>query len=57
MTLKDPFQPNLSYDYMILSAGQLHQASLWFGQQAAIIWVFTVFSEQARMSRDLQSLN
>lgn len=54
MTLKGLFQPKLSYCYMILSAGQLHLASQWFGQQAAIIWVFP---EQERMSRDLLSLN
>lgn len=57
MTLKGPFHPKLSSDYMILSAGQLHLASQWFGQQAAIIWVFAVFPEQERMSRDLLSLS
>lgn len=57
MALKGLFQPKLSYDYMILSAGQLHLAIQWFGQQAAINWVFTVFPEQERMSRDLLSLS
>lgn len=53
MTLKgtNSFQPKLSFEYMILSAGQLHLASQWFGQQAVIIWVFTVFPEQEIMSR------
>lgn len=43
--------------FQILTAAQSHLASLWLGQQDAMIWVFTVFLEQERTVRDLLSLS
>lgn len=43
--------------FQILTASQPHLASLWLGQQDAMICVFTVFPEQEKTLRDLLSLS